>query len=96
MAPRNTTTRDKHRKAIARTRADCHICHEPIDYSLPYMNPGEFVVDHVIPLAKGGQDVLENKAAAHRSCNSTKAASLPPELDPRRQWVTERDWWSGE
>jgi len=35
-----------------------------------------FVVDHVIPLAKGGLDIMENKKAAHRACNSTKRARL--------------------
>jgi len=35
-----------------------------------------FVVDHVVPLAKGGADALDNKKAAHRGCNSTKRARL--------------------
>ena len=73
-APRSSTRRDAHRKAIARSRAACHICGQPIDYDLPSSNPMAFVVDHVVPLAKGGDDTLDNKAAAHRTCNSTKAA----------------------
>lgn len=72
---RNTTVRDRHRKAIARGRPPCGICGAPIDYTLPYMDPGEFVVDHVVPLARGGGDTLRNKQAAHRRCNRAKSDS---------------------
>jgi 5-methylcytosine-specific restriction endonuclease McrA len=74
--PRNTKQRDHDRAVIRRTRAACHICGKAIDYSLPHTEPKSFVVDHVIPLAKGGADTLDNKAAAHRDCNSTKRARL--------------------
>lgn len=77
---RNTTIRDRDRKAIARTKPDCALCREPIDYSLPYLDPLSYVVDHIVPLAKGGVDELPNKQAAHRTCNQTKAAKLPREV----------------
>ena len=64
--PRNTTTRDRDRKAIARTKPPCGICEGAIDYSLPYLDPLSYVVDHVVPIAKGGPDELANKQAAHR------------------------------
>lgn len=74
MTDRGTTAqRDKDRARIARTRPACHICGDPIDYSLHWLDPLAFVVDHVIPLNRGGQDVLANKAAAHRQCNRTKS-----------------------
>lgn len=73
---RNTAQRDRDRDAIRRTGAACHICGEPIDYSLDWSQPQSFVVDHVVPLAKGGSDTRDNKKAAHRSCNSTKRARL--------------------
>ena len=74
MSARSTTRRDKDRATIKRGRPDCHICGKPIDYTLPYLDPGEFVVDHVVPLARGGADHISNKKAAHRSCNSKKRA----------------------
>ena len=74
MTARNTTQRDRDRRTIARSRPDCHICGEPIDYSLPYLNPREYVVDHLVPLSRGGADHISNKAAAHRECNSKKRA----------------------
>ena len=73
-APRSTSRRDAIRRAIKRSGAACHICGRAIDYTLPYLDPGEFVVDHVVPLKRGGADDLSNAAAAHRSCNAAKAA----------------------
>jgi len=75
-APRNTTQRDRHRARIRKTGANCHICGEPIDYTLPHTDDRSFVVDHVIPLAKGGTDTPDNVKAAHRDCNSAKRARL--------------------
>ena len=70
---RNTSVRDKHRAAIKRSHPACHICGKPIDLTLPYLDPNAFVVDHLIPLNRGGSDTLQNKAAAHRKCNRAKS-----------------------
>ncbi|MFE9955848.1 HNH endonuclease [Micromonospora sp. NPDC005299] len=70
---RNTTIRDRHRKTIARGRPPCALCGESIDYELPYMDPGEFVVDHIVPRNRGGSDTLDNKQPAHRRCNRAKS-----------------------
>ena len=92
---RNTTTRDRHREIIRRTKAPCGICHKPIDYSLPYLDPFEFVVDHIIPLKHWPEgDVIENKQAAHRKCNRDKSdkidcQSMRPTIEPI---VTRRAW----
>lgn len=91
VTTRNTTVRDRDRKAIARTKPPCHICEQPIDYTLPHLDPLAYVVDHVIPLAKGGADLLANKAAAHRACNRTKSDKLADELGPRT-FITSRSW----
>jgi len=73
---RNSATRDQHRARIARDKPACHICGKAIDFALPHTDPKSFVVDHVIPLHKGGSDLLSNKKAAHRDCNSTKRARI--------------------
>lgn len=70
---RAANIRDRHRAAIARTKPPCHICGEPIDYTLPWTHPRAYVVDHIIPLARGGSDTLSNCAAAHKDCNRLKA-----------------------
>jgi 5-methylcytosine-specific restriction endonuclease McrA len=93
---RNTWRRDQHRAAIKANEPPCHLCGRPIDYDLHHMHPLAFVVDHIVPLARGGADTLENKSAAHRACNSAKAARLLGEQPrPRRHvdtFKTERAW----
>lgn len=91
QALRSTTTRDRHRNVIRRGKPPCHICKGEIDYTLPYLDPGEYVVDHVIPIARGGLDVIENKAPAHRACNRLKSdkTDAPPRPEPittTRRW----------
>lgn len=71
--PRNTAQRDRDRERIRRTKAACGICGGAIDYTLPYLDPGEFTVDHKTALANGGADTLANKQAAHRACNRAKS-----------------------
>lgn len=73
MTPRSTAQRDKDRRTIARSKPACHICGNPINYTLDWLDPMAYVVDHVIPLHRGGPDTLANKAAAHRQCNRSKS-----------------------
>lgn len=75
-AGRNTSQRDRDRATIRRAHPACGICGEPIDYTLPHLDPLAFVVDHVVPIAAGGTDMLGNKQAAHRACNRAKGARL--------------------
>lgn len=51
----------------------CAICGKKIK------NLDDLTIDHIIPLAKGGENVLENYQLAHRACNETKADMLPDE-----------------
>lgn len=87
---RSTALRDKHRRTIAADEPPCHICRQPIDYALPYMDPGEFVVDHIVPFARGGSDTIDNKRASHRACNQAKSDRMPDHQP--RIFQTTRDW----
>lgn len=91
-AGRDTTTRDRDRAAIRRTKPPCAICGNEIDYTLHYLDPMAYVVDHIVPLAKGGLDEIANKQAAHRSCNRTKSDNMPDDYAPPRTYVTDRTW----
>lgn len=87
---RNTATRDRHRQVIKQARPPCHICGEPIDYNAHHLDPLAFTIDHITPIAAGGQDVLDNLAAAHRGCNRVKGfrTAWRPGVD----YVTDRRW----
>lgn len=90
--PRGSTTqRDRHRKVIRRGHPPCGICGEAIDYTLRYPDPMSFVVDHRVPLNRGGLDELGNKQAAHRQCNRDKSDKTDEEMGPRT-YVTSRAW----
>lgn len=96
-AGRNTTARDRDRRAIARTKPPCAICEQPIDYALRTPDPMSFEVDHIVPLdvartpeERAALDVLSNKQAAHRVCNRAKWKSTEP-VGPRT-FVTHREW----
>ena len=100
MATRNTTTRDRHRAAIARTKPPCALCEQPIDYTLKYPDPGAYVVDHIVPLGPSPTperiaelDVLTNKQPAHAKCNRDKWDRIEGEQpDAPRTFVTTRSW----
>ena len=50
----------------------CHICTKPIDMTLQFPDKMSWSLDHILPLAKGGQSTWDNVAPAHLSCNSSK------------------------
>lgn len=62
---------------------DCYLCHEPVDLTASHNmgQPGWELyphVEHVIPLAKGGTDTLDNVKIAHAKCNMDKGTRLLP------------------
>lgn len=59
---------------------NCHICNTAIDLKAPRrVGFGDWFlslhIDHLIPIAKGGPDTLENVRPAHAICNLRKGAS---------------------
>jgi len=50
----------------------CHLCNTAIDLSLARNSRFGATIDHVIPLSKGGLDVLDNLKLAHWICNIKK------------------------
>jgi len=52
----------------------CHICER-------FVWDGDFTLDHLIPLSKGGEHTALNVRLAHRWCNSKRGAGrLPAQL----------------
>ena len=61
------------RTAIAeRDRWRCHLCGKPIAKDQIVPHPRALTMDHVVPLARGGDDVAANIRIAHFLCNATK------------------------
>lgn len=56
---------------------DCHICHTTIDLKASRrVGVGNWLlglhIDHLVPIAKGGPDTLENVRPSHAICNLKK------------------------
>lgn len=73
---RNSHHQSRLRERVARSKPVCHICGQAIAWDAGWLDPQSFVIDHVVPLAKGGADDISNVKAAHRACNSKKRARL--------------------
>lgn len=52
----------------------CRICGQNVDRSLKSPHPGSPSLDHITPLANGGQHTAGNLQLAHRICNIRKGA----------------------
>lgn len=70
------------KKLFLRDNGICHICGGQCDYGDCSAKSGFFItgekypsIDHIIPLAKGGEHSWNNVALAHFSCNVRKGAS---------------------
>jgi hypothetical protein len=61
---------------------NCHICKDPVDLTIS-RKPGidgwekALHIDHVIPMSRGGPDILENVKPSHAECNLIKSAKFP-------------------
>jgi 5-methylcytosine-specific restriction endonuclease McrA len=50
----------------------CHVCRGPVDRTLSGRHRLGPTLDHLVPLALGGEHSYANTALAHRACNSSK------------------------
>lgn len=50
----------------------CGICDEPVDPDIAWPHRMSVTVDHVIPVAHGGTDDIDNLQLAHLGCNASK------------------------
>ena len=71
------TAFEKNRKKIIATAQICGICGNPLDKQQKYPHPLSTVVDHIVPISRGGHPSdLQNLQAAHRWCNRQKSDKL--------------------
>ena len=57
---------------IARVGRRCHLCKKLARLDVGHLHPLAAEVDHLIPISKGGKNVWDNVAIAHRACNMKK------------------------
>lgn len=92
---------EKNKKYILATQDVCGICGRPVDKSLKYPDPMCAVIDHIIPVDKGGHPSdLSNLQLAHMCCNRKKSDKLLKERAGQSGVVSNRllpqsiDWRS--
>ncbi|MFB8467219.1 HNH endonuclease signature motif containing protein [Enterococcus thailandicus] len=68
---------DKNRKRLLKTENVCGICGKPVNKHLKAPDPMSPVIDHIIPINKGGHpSAIENLQLAHWTCNRQKSDKL--------------------
>ena len=88
---------EKNRKRILATQDTCGICGRPVDKSLRFPDPMSPVVDHIIPIDKGGSpDDIDNLQLAHMCCNRAKSDKLflneqKTRKEPAKETITNRN-----
>lgn len=71
------TAFEKNRKRILMTENTCGICGQPVDKNLKPPHPLSPVIDHIIPINKGGHpSAMENLQLSHAACNRQKSDKL--------------------
>lgn len=63
-------------KSLLSTAKECSYCNKPLS------TEASKTIDHVVPLDKSGQHVMENLAVACKQCNLSKGAKLLHEWEP--------------
>jgi len=69
-----------HREIGDRDNWICGLCHAHVDPALMWPHPQSRVLDHIIPLARGGAHTRDNVQIAHWLCNARKGARLEDEM----------------
>lgn len=68
---------EKNRKRLLKTQSTCGICGRPIDKKLKAPDPLSPVVDHIVPINKGGHpSSIDNLQLAHWTCNRQKSDKM--------------------
>lgn len=67
--------RAKFRQVVERDGWVCWVCGWPIDPDAPPNDDGQASLDHVVELARGGSNSVENLRLAHRLCNEKRSTA---------------------
>ena len=82
----------KNKKRILKTQNICGICGQPVDTKLKYPHPMAPVIDHIIPINKGGHPSdITNLQLAHWTCNREKSDKLVREMTQTKKVLGNRN-----
>lgn len=65
-----------HQEIFERDAWTCGICNTPVDQTLSYPDPMSSSLDHVVPLARGGEHSRGNTRLAHLNCNVRRGTAV--------------------
>lgn len=65
---------------IQRDNYTCYLCGKILTLVIRWPDPDTIVLDHIIPLSRGGSHTATNLAVACNHCNNRKHSRLPEEL----------------
>lgn len=68
---------EANKKKLLATQNLCGICGKPVDKRLKWPDPMCGVIDHIVPVSKGGHPSdIKNLQLAHMCCNRAKSDKL--------------------
>lgn len=75
----STLTVEEWRRVVEEQDFICHVCGERTVLDLK--SPLRLSLDHVLPMSRGGQNIMENVLPAHRRCNQSRSDMTLEEFD---------------
>lgn len=74
MDIRSSSAYKRARRVVLSRDNFCYLCGEYVDKTLPAFHPLSPEVDHIVPLANGGDPLdTDNMRLTHRLCNNKKS-----------------------
>jgi hypothetical protein len=75
----STLTVEEWKSVVERCDFNCHLCGEKT--LLDLRSPWRLSLDHVVPMARGGSNTVDNVLPAHRRCNQSRLDMTIEEFD---------------
>jgi hypothetical protein len=78
----STLTTEEWKHVVEKEEFLCHLCGRKIILDLK--SPWRLSLDHVLPMARGGSNTVDNVLPAHRRCNQSRLDMTVTEFD---EWL---------